>query len=265
MMYFISNRRLIPVACPSSQQETPSDRVSFQTTVEGKVKALLSPADVGSRTWDIGVGLADPHEVAVLDELASGSWPNGLGFLPADAPMVNVLSPAASMLDPAVYPDQIQGGPVALGDGVVSARSLVSDPGALDVRVGVVDSPVIGGKPVSASAWVRGQNAYLLLQFLDVDGEIIRGNVSNYGSSNVNYERLSVALVAPDHAASVRLYVRAANGLTRPAVTWTTSPQDYGHGRMCEKAVVHGPSSNVIRAVERATYYRLSYTVQEVG
>jgi hypothetical protein len=265
MVFFVVDRRLVQVACPSVQQESPADRVSFQTTVEGRVKALVSPRQVAARSWELEVGLATPQQQAVLDELAAGAWGDRLGFVPADGPVVNVLSPAASMLDPTVYPNITQSGPVVLGDGVVSARSLVDDAGELDVRLGTRDSPVQAGGPVSASAWVRGQGAYLLLQFLDVDGVVLRGNVSTYGSSDTTWERVFVSMTVPAEAVAVRLLVRSAIGVTMPAVTWTTQPQAFGHGRMCDHAVVHAPSTRVLRAVEQATYYRAAYTVQEVG
>lgn len=157
MIYLGTLGRMIGIKCPASQQVQAVDRYTFNTTLEGRAKAQVQPT--GRRVWDMSTSAATtPAQLSTLMQFAQGAWgPGPFVFVSADAPNANLLTPAASMCDPATSLFT-QGGPAELPDGTWSARSLLGD-GVANVLFGNVASPVLPGQPVSIGAWVQGSSA----------------------------------------------------------------------------------------------------------
>ena len=269
-MYLGSPGRMVGVKCPTRQRVGSSERYSFETTLEGRVKAQVVPLQ--RRSWDVELGqLTTPSEVATLQEFANGAWGKGpFWFLPADAPVVNVLPPITS-----VFGGHVDGGPVRLdGGGMAPFSNARSDgsAGTLQFVAAEEDPPVIPEMPVTGSAWVTGAGASVLLQWFDASGSII-GTVQTPPSQRVPAGqgaavRVSVTGVPPAGAVRARLTARDATAAARPAVTWTDQPFEYGDGQGCQKAVVHAVSRDVTKAWDNpktGRWSNLSFTVQEVG
>lgn len=270
MIYLGTPGRMIGIACPAVQRLTPSERLSFQSTLEGRVKAQVRP--LSRRTWDLRLpATSTPEEVAVLNDFADGSWGRGpWWFVSADAPVVNVLPPVTS-----VFGGHVDGGPLRLAGGGVTPFSHARSDGAAGTIqfVGAsFDPPVLEGLPVTGSAWLLGTGGSVLLQWLSASGSIIgsaqtptAGRVPSGVSAAV---RVSVTGVAPAGAVRVRLTARSAVSAARPAITWTDQPYEYGDGQGCAKAVVHGVSRDLVwapRDPRAGRYASMSFTVQEVG
>ena len=269
-MYLGSPGRMVGVKCPTRQRVGSSERYSFETTLEGRVKAQVVPLQ--RRSWDVELGqLTTPSEVATLQEFASGAWGKGpFWFVSADAPVVNVLPPITS-----VFGGHVDGGPARLDDGTIAPFSVArsdSTPGTLQFVGAGEDPPVIPGKSVTGSAWVTGTGASVLLQWFDGSGSVI-GSAQTPPSQRVPAGqgaavRVSVTGVPPAGAVCARLTARNAVSAARPAITWTDQPYEYGDGQGCPKAVVLDVSRDVTKAWDdprTGRWSNLSFTVQEVG
>src|SRR5690625_4816542 len=113
MIYLGTPGRMVGISCPAEQRLATAERYSFQTTLEGRVKAQVRP--IGRRTWDLRLPrTSSPSEVAALAAFADGAWGAGpFWFVSADAPVVNLLSPGAAASDAAYLRAGLgaQGGP----------------------------------------------------------------------------------------------------------------------------------------------------------
>lgn len=270
MMYLGTLGRMVPIKCPTAQRVNLTDRYSFTATLGGRVKAQAGPP--GKRSWDISTGqLTTPADVGTLMEFATGVWgPGPFAFIPADAPVVNMLTPAAASCDRSVLntlsgAEIIDTPPMNLGDEGVAARSVWSN-GVGTVRFGDT-VPVKPGKPVTASAWVLGAGS-IRLTFVNASGNEIRAGLSPEGSPGAP-QRLSVTLAAHPQAVGARISTTAGvTQVARPAITWTDQPFEWGDGQGCPQAVVHSPSRDVVKAWDNPTTGRwsnLSFVVQEIG
>lgn len=276
MIYLGTLGRMIGIKCPASQQFTNADRYSFETTLEGRVKAQARP--IGRRVWELGHSDATtPADTAILQDFANGAW--GIGpflFLPAEAPVTNLLTPAVaegreSQPTPsnvlATNPEYavIAGGPVLLADGGWAPASLTVNPahGVITFNLGII--PVLDGVTVSGTAWVKGAGASVRLYWYDANGTYMQVTPAAGGGVGDRFTRLSVSAKPPAGAAGVRIGVTQAVAATRPALTWTDSPQPWANGRGCEKAVLHNASNTLTLAVPGRVYESGSFTVTEVG
>lgn len=269
-MYLGEPGRMVRIKCPTSLQVTPAGRHSFATTLGGTVKAQVGPK--ARRTWGVSLGpLSTPADVGVLMDFVNGSW--GLGpwwFVPADAPVVNLLPPDAAACDPAAVSisdgGQLLGSPpLHLGDEGVAAQAIwKTDTGSAVLGAPV---PALPNTPVTGSAWVIGAGT-VRLQFVDATGATISGaNTEQHGG--LLPARLAVTATAPENVAGVQLMVVGpATQIARPAITWTDQPYPWGDGQGCPKAIVHSVSREVVKAWNNPTTGRwsdMTFTIQEVG
>ena len=265
--------RLVELWSTPAAQVSLAERYTFTTTLEGRVKAQSVPS--ARRSWSLNAEGASPREQAALQEFATGVWGRGpFVFVSADAPVVNLLTPEESSLDPLVLAAGPSGGgvldspPMLTPDGW-AGRSLLKRDGAF-ARI-AERVPVIPGRPVTGSAYVRssvGSAAFVRLQFVRADGSEISQH--NSVTAVAFAERRSVTATAPHDAAWVNLWVTGnVSQVARPAVTWTAQPFEYGDGQGCKKAVVHGASRDLRVASQwqahTGRWSDLSFTVQEVG
>ena len=262
-MYLGTLGRLIEIKCPTSLQDSRSGGFTFATTLEGKVKAQALPG--GRRVWDVELGqLTTPDDLQRLEQFAQGAWGAGpFVFVPADAPVTNVLPPRVASLDPAVLsaataPD----GPLLTPEGW-AARS-VSRTQTIGY-FGTAHSPVVSGQPVTGAAYVLGADGGVRLYWYDRDGAQISWNTSPVRSTASEVVRSHVTALPPEGAVSCRLSFVFGAQAAWPTITWTDRlmPVSPGHG--CDRAVVHGVSKDVVRATETQQLYSAGFTVTEVG
>lgn len=263
--------RLLELKGPSSQEVVVEDGFSFQTTLEGRVKAQALPRQ--SRRWSVGIGAATPAELAALLSFTNGEWGRGpFVWVSSDAPVTNLLTPEVSRCGPqAVFSSTVsRTGPMPLPEGGWSGASLTtSDPtGTLWVAASKAPVPVLPGQPVTASAYVFGAAGKVRLHWYGADGAFLPGTVTSSGSGDAGeVRRLHATGIPPAGAVSCTLSTTRAVQITRPAVTWTDRMFDWHPGEGCQKAVVHGLSRRTLLALRNPAYGRYSsasFTVTEV-
>lgn len=264
--------RLVELKCPSSQSVSVEDGTTFETTLEGRVKAQARSAR--RRSWSVDIGAATPAEMASMLAFAGGEWGKGpFVWVSTDAPVTNLLPLEASLCgSQAIYSNTVsRGGPMQLGDGTWAGSSLTtSDPtGTLWVGASKAPVPVLPGQPVTASAWVIGAGGKVRLHWVAADGSAMAGTVTSSGTGAAGVpQRLSATGIPPAGAVSCTMSTTKATQITRPAITWTGAPFDWQPGEGCPKAVIHGLSRQIILALRDPSYGRYSnasFTITEVG
>lgn len=266
--------RLVELKCPASQSVSVEDGATFETTLEGRVKASVRPR-VGSRVWSLSVSEATtPADHATLYSFINGEWGAGpFVWVSADAAVTNLLSPSASACmdmrpgNSAVHP----GGPMNLGAAGWAGRSIAADStgGVLpEIYFGTADIPVLPGVPVTGSAWLSGVDSVIRLYWYRAGSLSPMGNTTSGRTGESGVHRRTVTGFPPEGAAFCRLVASGATRATRPAVTWTRQAFDWAPGEGCPKAVIHRASkspSMVSDDPRGGRYASASYTVTEVG
>ena len=267
-MYLGTLGRLIEVKCPTSLQESRSGGFAFSATLEGKVKAQVLPG--GRRVWDVELGqLTTPQDLQVLEQFSHGMWGAGpFVFVSADAPVTNVLHPAAVRVDASagLLSSNRVDGPLLTPDGW-AARSLghTSGQGTLQFGVSQGVAPVVPGESVTVAAYVLGADARVRLVWVDAAGAIAGSADSSVRATSTEVVRSHITRTAPSNAVGVRVQAASAVQAAWPTVTWTNTLMPVSPGRGCNQAVVHGVSHDVVRATEAQQFYSTGFTVTEVG
>lgn len=266
MIYLGSLGRMIGIKCPAQQQVQSEERYTFQPTLEGLRKAQVRPR--GPRSWSLQTSDATtPQQALALMQFAQGAWgPGPFVFISADAPVTNMLTPAAASCAPEMadgYSYLSAGGPVQLG-GVWAARSLLnSNPGSLLIVNEKV--PVLPGVPVTVSAWVRGEGGAVRVSFYDQSDVVVGFALSTVKSTAGATKRSWVSAVTPANASHARIVGVGVTMLAMPSLTWTNELLPEAEGQGCAQAVVHSTSRDLVLASEQAVYSNVSFTVTEVG
>lgn len=268
MIYLGTLGRMIGIKCPSSQGVESASRYSFDTTLEGKVKAQARP--IGRRTWSLQLSSATtPQDHSVLAQFANGAWgPGPFVFVSTDAPHTNLLMPSTASCDERsiTYGYVLQAGPWQVAPGLWAANSYVnSSPSTVALPYGDRFYPAIPGVPVTASAYVLGEGARVGVVFYDANDAFISSSYSPVAGSGTDVTRSVITTVTPANA--VRCAVVSSYTLrgAMPALTWTDSVQPWSDGQGCLKAVVSAFSRDQVLAVVGNTYSNVSFTVTEVG
>lgn len=270
--------RLVELKCPASQQVTPEERYTFQTTLEGRQKARVRPA--GRRVWSLATSDAtDPKAQGALLSFANGEWgPGPFVFVSADAPVTNLFSPDAAACRRSENPSVIigDGGPMQLPDGW-SGGSYLSPQPSLRMFFGVKENnltepgqrlPILPGQPVTGGAYVLGAGAYAEVVFYDAADQSIQSVPSPLRATAGTSVRSLVTATPPPGAISCRVIARDTVQGSRPSLTWTDRPFDWAAGEGCPKAVIHGMSKSLVMASRDprgGRYANLSFMVTEVG
>lgn len=262
--------RLIPVySNPTMGYEPGLSKRSFQTTLEGKVKAQIQP--IGRRTWTLNAQLATGPELATLIGFATGEWGNGpFVWVSPAASRVNLLAPGVASCGPEAPQHAVVtvSGPMLLPDGSWAGRSLASSNVAIQMWFGPSSIPVVPGMTVTGSAYVLGAAAQMTIQFMDAAGlaiATINGPAS--GEAGV-VKRLSVTALVPALAVAARLVARSTKQAARPAFTWTDRVFEWGSGQGCGKAIVETVAAVALKSSTATTGRRDSnstFTIREVG
>lgn len=258
--------RMVPIySTPSAQLET-EERYSFTRTLEGRRKAQTKP--VSRRTWSLNAQFADPREQAALAQFADGTWgPGPFVFVSADAPATNLLTPGAASCDPALITATAfisNGGPVEVEPGLWVGRSYLNTSSSINTAF-PARTPVIPGRPVTGSAYVRGLGMKLNISFWDAADQFISSAASTGSGSASSWSRLSVTRTPPTNAVRVAVYASGAGRGAAPAVTWSDSALPWSDGHGCDKAVVSSSSRDLAVTGINGTYSNLGFTVSEVG
>ena len=267
MIYLGTLDRMIGLDCPAEQAVSHAGRVSTVSTVEGRVKAMVVPES--GRSWSLAVSdAARQSESATLQEFVTGAWGAGpFIFVPVDAPLTNLLSPReASALEPGI---STVGGPVDLGEEGWAASSLiVGDPETSpEVYANVVDVPVLPGRAVTGSAWLRpgfASSSLLRLYWRGRDGATVGASSTAAIPAGSGLQRVTITAMPPAGAVGVRLVAYKVELLTRPQITWTDGPVPWAAGEGCPAAVVHDLSRSQTTAWPGTVLSAVQYQVTEV-
>lgn len=263
---------LFSVRCISALTSDREDRATFETTLEGRVKAQVR--SIGRRSWSVDASGLTPDEASNLLALDGGEYGNGpFIWIPPAASVTNLLTPEVSMCGPqAVFSSAVsRSGPMVLADGTRTGASLTTtDPnGTLWIGASKAPVPVLPGRPVTASTFAIGAGAKARLHWYAADGSFMAGTVTSSGTGEAGKpKRLHATGVPPAGAISCTLSTTKALQVARPAVTWTASPYRWGVGELCQKALVVGLGRELRAAYgfpEGATHSNISFTITEVG
>lgn len=260
--------QLIPIYSNPSMGVSGIPARSFQTTLEGRVKAQVKP--VGRRVWELSAAYASPGELAALMGFVNGEWGNGpFVWVPPTAPAINLLAPgvASCGADAVMVPAVTVVGPLLCGDDW-AGRSLANSAPASPMPFGPATIPIIPGKPVTGSAWVVGVGAKVRLDWKNAAGGTISSVASTGSGIAGTATRLSVTGTPPVGAVSCSLYGTATTQAARPAVTWTDHANEWGSGEGCAKAIVEAVDRTALTGSDLLSGRRdsnLSFTIREVG
>lgn len=261
--------RLIPIYSNPSMGVSGIPERTFQTTLEGRLKAQVKP--VGRRSWDLSAAYASPGELAALMDFATGIWGNGpFVWVSPTAPSINLLSPeVASCGQAAVVGAGVSVvGPLLLPDGSWAGRSLSNPSPSPTLFFGPSDVPVIAGNKVTASAYLVGAGARCGVQFRDAAGAVISSTYSPQSGVAGVVTRLFVTATAPANAVSCVVFGSDATQGARPALTWTGELMEWGAGEGCAKAIVEAVDRTALTGSTLSFGRRdsdLSFTIREVG
>ena len=267
-VYIGSLGRMVKLPYVGSQQVQTEERYNFSSTLEGKRKAQVKPK--GPRTWALSADHFRPNEHSLLSQFANGAWgPGPFVFLPADAPVSNVLTPDAGDCKPGEYVltsgMSVTGTPPMLTpDGWAASSFLKTTTNGLYLGVDLV--PLLAGQPVTVAAYVRGSGGAVGVWFYDSAGGFISSQNSSVTAGSTNVVRSWLTVTPPVGAVSLRASVTSqVSQVAWPTVTWTDKLMPHGDGQGCPKAVVTGYSRDQVLSVAGHTYSNVSFTVQEVG
>lgn len=252
---------LIPVKCPSSLGVSGGRDVSFTRTL-GRQKAFMGK--VASRTWEASLGLATPGQLAGLQWLADYGTAPFVWFGP-DAVMRNVLDPAVGGLVSGTHSGLE--GPLVEVEPDVWVKSAVPNgvsSVALPYRSGFLDPvPVMPGRPVTVSAWLRGSVSRIDIAWRNLAGAILSSSAGT-ATARPALRRASRTLTPP--AGAVQMTVTFfGDQIAGPAISMTDRLTSYSPGKGCGRAVVHGLSEALVMATDQQAYSSASFTITEVG
>ena len=252
---------LVPFLGPSSESISDDRAVSFADTL-GRRKAFMGRKS--PRTWACELNARYPRELSGLRWLASYGNPPFVWY-PPDAVFGNILEPAVAGLVSGRH-NGLEGALVEVEPGVW-VKSAVPDGGgavSLPYRGGALDPiPVIPGRPVTVSAWLRGASSRIDVAWRDVSGATISSSTGP-ASSRPSLVRVSRTLTPPAGAVQMTL-VFQCDQVAGPSVSLTGSMTPYSPGKGCKRAVVHGLSESLAVVTQQESLSGYSFTVSEVG
>lgn len=273
MIYLGTLGRMIGIKCPASQQVAVEDLTTFKSTLEGRRLAQVPPA-AGRRAWQCQLSDAStPDQVGAVMAFINREWGNEpFVYVSADAPVTNMLTPAAASCDPAE---------AVLGSGtVVAAHPPMLTPDGWAGRSymkNAVNSlffgrnrvPLPDSGKVTASAYVLGAGGAVQVSWYDAAGGSLGTTVSTVKSTAATVVRSYVTATPPAGATAALVSVNAPTvQISHPALTWSDTLLPWADGQGCAKAIIHGASRDLVMASRDSRggrYSNLSFTVTEVG
>lgn len=260
---------LIEFKCPSAVESSTEDAHVYFRPLGGAVSSTVLGDPVRPRVWNVDVSTARPDQVNGLQGIAEGEWgPGPFTFIPPAAETLNLLGKRDALAmggEPGTaYTIQNGGAPAVTTEGPAGSAYITTREVPVTLRMGW--APAIPGRPVTGKAWVTGnptRRGALWLSFRDVAGTELSLSSFVYTSGA---EFLSVTATPPAGTASV---VLSAMGmlLTRPQVTWTTTPRAWAPSAASTNVVMSALSNSMRRATGAAGEEQITdhtFTVQEL-
>lgn len=261
---------LVEFQCPSAVEISMGSRSSFMTTLGGRVVEQRGPSP--RRSWQVGIGVAKPHEIAGLEALLAGAYgAPPWAWISPDAAAQNMLMPAASRLDIGTYSSAgMPSGSRTAVDGVRLARTISCVEGDwvfFGTRANGQGTPVRAGDVVTGSVYAEGSGLMRMVFFDEVGGWT--GSLSKQLGEGLERHALSASV--PTGSVEVAVRVDATEGIVvagAPAITLTNAPVPWAVGKGCAKATVDGLDTTVLRAVrgsDAQNISRYAFTIRELG
>lgn len=259
--------RMVELPYVTAQSVEMADTYSFETTLEGRVKAQARFSRP-RRTWSVSADRYLARAQGTLAQFAQGAWGSGpFVWVSSDAQVTNMLTPDGANCNVIETAAATFGGPVMDSGGYWSPTSLLAN-GAGSLYFQKERVPVVAESWATGSVDVRGSGSRAAMSFFNSSGGFISTVSSPSGGSSSGMIRLSVSSVVPATAVSVSLFARSTVQATRPALTWTKEVFEWADGQGCPSAVVHSLSKDVQSAHYDPRGFRaanMGFTVTEVG
>lgn len=262
--------QLIDFACPSAVDISQDQRSSFVTTLGGRVIEQRGLSH--RRSWQVGVGVGRPGEMAELEALSSGAFgPPPWTWVSPDAAAQNMMTPGSSLLElDSLWGDSIPMGSRVAVDGTLLPRTVGALSGNwVDFGRRIVGhgTPVKPGDVITGSLYAEGPGTMTLI-FRSEDGTWMGGHPEDL---TARLERHHATATVPEGAIEAIVRLTSSTGTAvagAPAITMTHKPMAWTVGKGCAKSTVDGFDTTVLRAVRGAdsqSLSRYSFTVRELG
>src|SRR5699024_10436858 len=221
------------------------------------------------RSWDLSVA-GTPAQLAPLKFASTTAVP--WVWVSPSAQASNLLTPGQSMFadGEVTYAGGASARSGVLMAGDTAAVRWAGGPAGSAVGVAVGKPvPVIGGVPVTVSAWTQragaGTSTRLAYTFIDATGTSIGSNTLS-GIGQDGLRRVSWTLTPPEGAAGLTVLIRDAALLALPQVTWGISQVPWADGRGVYRVAVTDWSEDQEKVLPDGTLWvSASMKMLEVG
>lgn len=249
--------RMVKILWPTPVKVTNPTRYEVQSAPARRWAFVSSPASARRREWSLEVTSTNA-ETAELAQLVAGAFGDGPWvFVPDEATVTNVLTPAESMLS------GVSNAGAADAVGGVGARSHIGgDP------ITIAEAcPCIPGEPVTVTVDMAGAAGVLSVQPVNAAGQSVGPAVTARPSGEL-MERVSVTMPAlPLGACAVKIQTRGSTTVTRPQVTWTDGPVPWDMGAGAASVIIEEAQTTYTdyEFYLREMWRTMSLTIREVG
>lgn len=249
--------RLVKILWPTPVKVTNPTRYAVKDAPARRWAFVSSPASAPRREWSLDV-TGTNVETSELVQLVAGAFGEGPWvFIPDEATVTNVLTPAESMLL------GVANAGVAAAVGGAGARSHV---GGSQITIAEA-CPCIPGEPVTVTVDMAGSSGVLTVQPVNAVGQNV-GTARSARPSGELMQRVSVTIPAlPLGACAVKIQTRGASTVARPQVTWTDGPVPWDVGSGAASVIIE-EAQTTYTSYEfhmREMWRTMSLTIKEVG
>lgn len=268
-VYIGTPGRLVELPYVSSQTVKSSDEYSFETTLEGRVKAQAKP--LKRREWSLSASRYLAGAQGTLLAFVNGEWGRGpFVWVSADAQVTNLLTPDQSSCDPSTINTAgvTATGPLNLGADGWAGRSFTNPAPATAFNFGSQLAPVLQGQNVTVSAYLVGAGAQMRIRWVDAAGTFLAFTTGPAQGVAGIATRVSHTGMPPANAAQAQVQAVNATQAARPALTWTDQVVEWSDGQGCPKCVVHsvGRDLKMVSRLQRGLRTAdVGFTITEVG
>lgn len=249
--------RMVKILWPAPVKVTNPTGYAVKESPARRWAFVTSPASAPRREWSLEV-TGTNAETSELAQLVAGAFGGGPWvFVPDEATVTNVLTPAESMLAGVANAGAVD---------VVGGAGARSHTGGGLIAIAEA-CPCIPGEPVTVTVDMAGASGVLTVQPVNAAGQPV-GSARVSSPSGELMERVSVTIPAlPLGARAVRIQTRGASTVTRPQVTWTDGPVPWDVGAGASSVIIEEAQTtyNNYEFYMREMWRTLSLTIREVG